>query len=102
PGRVGEIVHVDPTVVRKLMQGGFIPVIAPIAVDERGASLNVNADTVAGAVAVALEAEKLVIMTDIEGVKDASKQLIRSLSAAEIGRLRDEGVIEGGMIPKVQ
>ncbi len=101
PGRVGEVVHVDPTVLRQLMQGGFIPVIAPIAVDEHGASLNVNADTIAGAVAVALKAEKLVLMTDIEGVKDATKQLIRSLSASEIARLRDAGVIEGGMIPTV-
>jgi acetylglutamate kinase len=102
PGRVGEIERVDPTVVRQLMAGGFIPVIAPIAVDERGASLNVNADTVAGAVAVALEAEKLVLMTDIEGVKDGDGRLIPSLTPDEVARLRASGVIAGGMIPKVQ
>ncbi len=102
PGRVGEISRVDPTVILQLMGGGFIPVIAPIAVDDRGESLNVNADTVAGAVAVALRAEKLVLMTDIEGVRGRDKALVPSLTAAEIGRLRAEGVIEGGMIPKVQ
>jgi acetylglutamate kinase len=102
PGRVGEVEKVDPTVVRQLMLGGFIPVIAPIAVDAHGASLNVNADTIAGAVAVALGAEKLVLMTDIEGVKDAQKSLIRSLTAKQIAELRESGVIDGGMIPKVQ
>lgn len=102
PGRVGEIERVDPTVVYQLMNGGFIPVIAPIAVDHAGESLNVNADTVAGAVAVALKAEKLVLMTDIEGVRGRDKALVPSLSAADIAALRKEGVIEGGMIPKVQ
>ena len=101
PGRVGEIERVDPAVVHQLMNGGFIPVIAPIAVDEHGNSLNVNADTVAWAIAVALGAEKLVLMTDIEGVRGRDKALVRSLSAAEIAMLRDEGVIAGGMIPKV-
>ncbi len=102
PGRVGDIDKVDPTVVYQLMNGGFIPVIAPIAVDDDGNSLNVNADTVAGAIAAALKAEKLVLMTDIEGVRDRDKKLIPSLSTAEVARLRGEGVIEGGMIPKVQ
>ncbi len=102
PGRVGEIDRVDPTIVNQLMSGGFIPVIAPIAVDDGGESLNVNADTVAGAIAAALKAEKLVLMTDIEGVKDRDKKLIPSLNAADVTRLRNEGVIEGGMIPKVQ
>jgi len=102
PGRVGEIERVDPTVVYQLMSGGFIPVIAPIAVDAAGESLNVNADTIAGAIAAALKAEKLVLMTDIEGVKDRDKKLIPSLNTADVTRLRGEGVIEGGMIPKVQ
>jgi acetylglutamate kinase len=101
PGRVGEVSQVNPEIVQQLMSGGFIPVIAPIAVDEDGASLNVNADTIAGHVAAALRAEKLVLMTDIEGVKGADGKLIPSLSAAEIKRLRAEGVIAGGMIPKV-
>lgn len=102
PGRVGNVAKVDTTILAQLMNGGFIPVIAPIAVDEKGNSLNVNADTVAGAVAAALSAEKLVLMTDIEGVKDRDKKLIPSLTAAEIARLKAESVIEGGMIPKVQ
>ena len=102
PGRVGEVDRVRTDVVCGLMAGGFIPVIAPIAVDDRGASLNVNADTVAGKVAAALGAEKLVLMTDIEGVKDGDKKLIPSLSASQVAALRAEGVIDGGMIPKVQ
>lgn len=102
PGRVGEVAKVDTTILAQLMNGGFIPVIAPIAVDEKGNSLNVNADTVAGAVAAALSAEKLVLMTDIEGVKDREKKLIPSLTAAAVARLKADGVIEGGMIPKVQ
>lgn len=101
PGRVGEIERVDPSVVLQLMSGGFIPVIAPIAVDAHGNSLNVNADTVAGAIAVALGAEKLVLMTDIEGVRGRDQTLVRSLNAADIAALREEGVIAGGMIPKV-
>ena len=69
PGRVGEVIHVEPGLLRQLMGGGFIPVVAPIAVDDVGGSLNVNADTVAGHIAAALGADKLVLMTDIESVK---------------------------------
>ena len=101
-GRVGEIKHVRPDVVLRLLEGGFIPVIAPVAVDRDGQSLNVNADTVAGRVAEALGAEKLVLMTDIEGVRDAAGALIESLSARQAHVLREENVIAGGMIPKVQ
>jgi acetylglutamate kinase len=101
PGRVGEVVKVNPALLQQLMAGGFIPVIAPVAVDAQGASLNVNADTVAGHVAAALGAEKLVLMTDIEGVKGRDGKLIPSLTAAAVQSLRDEGVIAGGMIPKV-
>ncbi len=102
PGRVGEVTHVEPALLRQLMSGGFIPVIAPIAVDDAGASLNVNADTVAGQIAAALSADKLVLMTDIEGVKGSSGELLPSLTAASIAELRASGVIAGGMIPKVQ
>ncbi len=101
PGRVGAVKEVRPQVIRGLVKEGLIPVIAPVAVDDEGRSLNVNADTVAGAVARALDAEKLVLMTDIEGVKDAAGKLIASLTAADIERLKQEGVITGGMIPKV-
>jgi acetylglutamate kinase len=101
PGRVGAVREVRPQVIKGLLRDSVIPVIAPIACDEEGRSLNVNADTVAGAVSHALNAEKLVLMTDIEGVKDAHGQLIPSLTAADIERLKREGVISGGMIPKV-
>jgi acetylglutamate kinase len=101
PGRVGAVKEVRPQLIQGLVKQGLIPVIAPIAVDDDGRSLNVNADTVAGAVARALDAEKLVLMTDIEGVKDATGALIPSLTAGDIQTLKQEGVISGGMIPKV-
>jgi acetylglutamate kinase len=102
PGRVGEIVKVQRELIDHLVAGGFIPVIAPIAVDEHGASLNVNADFVASQVAAALGAEKLVLMTDIEGVRGRGGELVASLDHAEAKRLVDEGIIGGGMIPKVR
>ncbi|HJL46597.1 MAG TPA: acetylglutamate kinase, partial [Polyangiaceae bacterium LLY-WYZ-15_(1-7)] len=102
PGRVGAIRHVNPDVVTRLVESGFIPVIAPVAVDAEGRSLNVNADTVAGKVAEALKARKLVLMTDIEGVKDERGEVLSSLSSAEIEALKAREVIQGGMIPKVQ
>jgi acetylglutamate kinase len=102
PGRVGAVREVRPKIVQQLVAGGFIPVVAPVAVDDQGRSLNVNADTVAGAVAAALEAEKLVLMTDIEGIRGRDGSVVSSLSAAEIEKLIEDGVIEGGMIPKVR
>lgn len=102
PGRVGAITQVNPEIVTQLIAGGFIPVIAPVAVDHEGASLNVNADTVAGKIAEALHAEKLVLMTDIAGVKGRDGTLLSSLSADEARALEQEGVIDGGMIPKVE
>jgi acetylglutamate kinase len=101
PGRVGAVKEVRPQVIKALLAQGMIPVLAPVAGDDEGRSLNVNADTVAGAVARALDAEKLVLMTDIEGVKDERGQLIPSLSAHDIEALKQSGVITGGMIPKV-
>ncbi len=102
PGRVGAITQVNPEIVNQLIAGGFIPVIAPVAVDHEGASLNVNADTVAGKIAEALGAEKLVLMTDIAGVKGREGALLSSLSVDEARALVAEGVIDGGMIPKVE
>ncbi|MET0343486.1 MAG: acetylglutamate kinase [Polyangiales bacterium] len=101
PGRVGRVTEVRPQLIQGLLRQSVIPVIAPVACDEEGRSLNVNADAVAGAVSHALGAEKLVLMTDIEGVKDAEGALIPSLTAGDIERLKGEGVISGGMIPKV-
>ena len=101
-GRVGGVDRVRPEVLRSLIDAGLIPVIAPLGIDADGRSLNINADTVAGAVASAMGAEKLVLMTDTKGVCDAEGKLIDSLTSAQIGRLRASGVISGGMIPKVE
>ncbi|MCX7807584.1 MAG: acetylglutamate kinase [Deltaproteobacteria bacterium] len=102
PGWVGRVIKVRTELLFELIHGGFIPVIAPIGSDAQGHALNVNADTVAGAIASALKAEKLLLLTDIEGVRDANGQIISSLRANEIQRLIDDGVITGGMIPKVR
>jgi len=101
PGRVGAVTQVNPDIVRRLVDDGFIPVIAPVAVDADGRSLNVNADTVAGKVAEAISARKFMLLTDIEGVRGKDGEVASSLSAAEIDDLKEEGIIEGGMIPKV-
>jgi len=100
-GRVGEVVEVDETELRLLTDGGFIPVITPIAVDAAGEPLNVNADLGASAVAGHLKARKLLLMTDIEGVRGADGQVIGTLDRADVPRLIDAGVIVGGMIPKL-
>ena len=102
PGRVGAVTQVNPDILRRLVDDGFIPVIAPVAVDADGRSLNVNADTVAGKVAEALSARKFVLLTDIEGVRGRDGQVASSLSASEIDALKNDGVIAGGMIPKVE
>ena len=101
PGRVGAVTQVNPDILRRLVNDGFIPVIAPIAVDAEGRSLNVNADTVAGKVAEALPARKFVLLTDIDGVRGEDGNVASALSAAEIAQLKADGIIEGGMIPKV-
>jgi acetylglutamate kinase len=101
PGLVGEVEHIDATVLERLA-GDFIPVIAPIAVDETGRTLNVNADPFAARLAVALKAEKLVLLTDVQGVKDQTGALIPSLTAERAKALITAGVIGGGMIPKVE
>jgi acetylglutamate kinase len=102
PGRVGEIVEIVPEVIDHLVRSGFIPVISPIGVDREGQSLNINADTAAGKVAEALRAEKLILLTDVEAVRNGDGELVRSLTAPEAAKLIDRGVIHSGMIPKVQ
>ncbi len=101
-GRVGEIIEIMPEIVDRLVQSGFIPVISPIGVDRDGRSLNINADTAAGKVAEALRAEKLILLTDVEAVRNGEGELIRSLTAPEAAQLIERGVIHSGMIPKVQ
>ena len=103
-GFVGDIISVDDKVLSDLTQNGYIPVIAPIGVDEEGNSYNINADTVAGAVAEALKAEKLILLTDTEGIKESadSDEVLSQLTRAEIYDMIDNGKIVGGMIPKVK
>ena len=98
---MGQITQVNPDVVLRLVHDGFIPVIAPVAIDGDGRSLNVNADTVAGKVAEALPARKFMLLTDIEGVRGKDGEVASSLSTSEIDSLKAEGVIAGGMLPKV-
>jgi len=101
-GRVGEIVHVDPSPITAVAAAGFIPVVAPIGVDAGGTTHNVNADEAAGALARALRAEKLILLTDVEGVKDGRGELIPQLSEEQARKLAAEGAIREGMIPKVE
>jgi acetylglutamate kinase len=101
PGRVGEIEKVDPRVLERLASD-FIPVIAPIAADGTGTTLNVNADTFAAKLATAIDAEKLVLMTDVPGVKGRDGEVISSLGAQAARALIADGTISGGMIPKVE
>lgn len=103
-GFVGDIVSVNTEVLNSLSRQGYIPVVAPIGVDDDGNSYNINADTVAGAVAEALEAEKLILLTDIEGIKETadSDEVLSKLSRKEIYGMIDAGQIAGGMIPKVK
>ncbi len=101
-GFVGNVVEVNQELVRTLEQGRFIPVIAPVGVGRQGESYNVNADLVAGRVAGALKAEKLMLLTDVEGVKDKSGTLLSSIALGDVPRLVDDGTISGGMIPKVE
>lgn len=100
-GRVGEVDKVDPALVECLLAGGFVPVVAPVASDAAGQPLNINADTAAGALAGALRADYFVLISDVPGVLDGEKRLIPTLDRARSQSLMDEGVICGGMIPKV-
>jgi acetylglutamate kinase len=101
-GRVGRVVGVDPAPIAAVADAGFVPVIAPVGVDESGVTHNVNADEAAGAIARALGAEKLILLTDVEGVKDGQGRMIHSLTIAEARKLIAEGAIRDGMIPKVE
>ena len=101
-GQVGEVESIDPSVVAMLDAGDFIPVIAPIGVGTDGASYNINADLVAGELAAVLNAEKLLLLTNTPGVLDSDGNLLTGLSAEETERLIDNGIISGGMLPKVR
>ena len=103
-GFVGEPTRVDPKLVRRLLESDadWVPVIAPIGVTEEGQTFNVNADTVAGAVAGALNAKRMLLLTDVPGVKGADGEIIRQMTVDEASRLIEDGVATGGMIPKLQ
>jgi acetylglutamate kinase len=101
-GLVGEVEAVNAEPIRLLEEHGFIPVIAPVAVGDHGETYNVNADLVAGEVAAALSAEKLIHLTDVQGILDGAGRLVSTLARKEAERLMQEGVIEGGMLPKVE
>ncbi|MEE9402263.1 MAG: acetylglutamate kinase [Desulfobacteria bacterium] len=101
-GMVGEVVAVNPAVIQTLEDGGFIPVIAPVGVGESGETYNINADWVASKVAVALNAMKLILLTDVEGVLDKNGSLISSMKVGAAQEMLGKGTISGGMIPKIQ
>jgi acetylglutamate kinase len=101
-GFVGEPKHIDCTIINTLSAAGMIPVIAPIGVDEAGQTLNINADTMAGAVAAAMGAARLILLTDVAGVLDKDGELLTDLDPARINALKADGTVTGGMIPKLE
>jgi acetylglutamate kinase len=101
-GFVGEPEEIDPSFLESFEQSDIIPVVAPIGIGRDGATYNINADTVAGAVAAAMKAERLLLLTDVKGVLDKNKQLMPELTAAQVRALVADGTISGGMIPKVE
>ncbi|HJO22557.1 MAG: acetylglutamate kinase [Myxococcota bacterium] len=101
-GRVGRVVAVDPAPIVAVNDAGYLPVIAPIGVDDAGVTHNVNADEAAGAIAASLAAEKLILLTDVEGVRDASGELLPRVTVEEARKYIAEGTIREGMIPKVR
>ncbi len=100
-GNVGEIVSIDPSVVKALQDDAFIPVVSPIGFGEKNESYNINADVVAAKLATILQAEKLMMLTNISGVLNKEGKLLTELTARQIDELIDDGTISGGMIPKI-
>jgi acetylglutamate kinase len=101
-GLVGEVAEINPAVLETLKEAGFIPIIAPIGHGRDGATYNINADVAAGELAGALKAEKLILLTDVEGVEDENKRLVPVLAAAQAKKMIARGAIGEGMIPKVE
>lgn len=100
-GMVGEVTSVNNEILKSLMEGRFIPVIAPVGAGNKGETYNINADHVAGHVASSLKARKLILLTDTEGVLDKEGKLLSTIKVGEVQRLIEDGTIRGGMIPKV-
>jgi len=101
-GLVGTPARVDPTILKTLFEADTIPVIAPLGGGTNGETFNINGDTAAGAIATALKADRLLLLTDVEGVKDKDGKLLTDLESAQIRALIDDGTIAGGMIPKTE
>ena len=101
-GYVGKPVEMNPDILRSFLGSDFIPVVAPIGAGRRGETFNVNGDTAAGAIAAAMKADRLLLLTDVAGVKDAEGTVLTALSASRVRELTASGVIAGGMIPKTQ
>ena len=101
-GFVGQPDKVNPEVLRQIMASDLIPVIAPIGIGPKGETFNINADTVSGAIASAMQAERLILLTDVEGVLDQDRKLIPKLTVADCRELIRNGTIKGGMIPKIE
>jgi acetylglutamate kinase len=102
PGLVGEVTHINPEIINTLTREGFIPVIAPVGTGEQGETYNINADLVAGSIAMALKAGRLILLTDVDGILDASGMLISSIDAETIRKMIKGKNISGGMIPKIE
>lgn len=101
-GLVGEVTEINSGILESLEKEGFTPVISPIGIGDRGETLNINADYVASAIASALKAEKLILLTDVAGIKDKSGSIIPTIHKKEIKKLIDDGTVSGGMLPKIQ
>jgi len=101
-GLVGKVKTINSELIVSLSQNSFIPVIAPTGIGDAGETYNINADIVAGEVAAALQAEKLLLLTDVPGVLDKNKQLINTMTNKEALKLIDDGIVEGGMFPKIK
>ena len=101
-GLVGQPSEVNPDFLRSLAAAEIIPIIAPIGVGRNGETFNVNGDTAAGAIAAALKADRLLLLTDVAGVKNAEGEVLTALNASQIRQMTEEGVIGGGMIPKTE
>jgi acetylglutamate kinase len=101
-GLVGTPENVDPGIVAAMTQDGYIPVIAPVGIDESDQTVNINADLAAGTLAQALDAEKLILLTDVEGVLDRDGKLVHALDLAALRRSIGDGTVQGGMIPKLE
>ena len=101
-GHVGEVRRINRAVLDMFLHSDFIPVVAPIGVGKDGQSYNINADLVAGKIAEVLQAEKLMLLTNVPGLMDAEGKVLTGLDRDEVNRLIDEGVIRGGMLPKIR